>query len=83
MKPNKSNDFAIHIFHGHVYYLFATLLLFSVSVKFELAIPLFPLRVSLCGSFDMGVESRDGGMKNRPRQASLEVTSLSRDADHN
>ncbi len=61
--------------------LFATLLLFCVSVKFELAIQFSPLRftflcVSLCGTcFDMGVESRDGGVYNRPGHASLKVTS--------
>ncbi len=61
--------------------LFATLLLFCVSVKFELAIPFssFALHVSahltLCHCFDMGVESRDGGVYHRPGHASLEVTS--------
>ncbi len=57
--------------------LFATLLLFCVSVKFELAIPFSTLRFtfllfSLCGTvLTWGVESRDGGVYNRPGHASL------------
>ncbi len=42
--------------------LFATLLLFCVSVKFGFAIPFSPL----WHCFDMGAESRDGGVYNRP-----------------
>ncbi len=56
--------------------LFATLLLFCVSVKFQIVIPLSPLRftfLTLWHCFDMGVESRDGGVYNRPRYASLVI----------
>ncbi len=69
--------------------LFATLLLFCISVKSELAIPIFLLRftflcISLCGTvLTCGAESRDGGVYNRPGHASLELTSSAQDADHN
>ncbi len=53
-------------------HLFATLLLFCVSAH-----------LILWHCFDMGVESRDRGVYNRPGHASLEVTSSARDADHN
>ncbi len=59
--------------------LFATLILFSVSVQFEFAIQFFPfaLHISECHTlwycFDMGVELRDGGVYNRPGHASLDI----------
>ncbi len=62
MKQSKSNDFAMHIFHGHIIYL---------------------QRCFYWHRFDMGVESRDGGVYNRPGHASLEVTSSAWDTDHN
>ncbi len=68
--------------------LFATLLLFCVSVKFELAIPFSTLRfaflrVSLCGTVLTWGWSQGTGACNRPGHASLEVTSSAQDTDHN
>ncbi len=68
--------------------LFATLLLFAFQSSLSLRY-VFPFalhvsaRLPLWHCFDMGVESRDGGVYNRPGHASLEVTSSARDADHN
>ncbi len=33
MKPSKSNDFAIHIFHGHIYSFICMLILFCISLS--------------------------------------------------
>ncbi len=72
MKPSKSNDFAIHIFHGHIYSFIcnvAFILRFS-QVWACHTVFLFALHVSarltLWHCFGMGVESRDGGVYNRP-----------------
>ncbi len=68
---------------------FATLHLFSVSVKRELAIP-FSLCASLFCAFHFmalfwrgGVESRNWGMFSGPGHTPREATSLAGDADHN
>ncbi len=58
-------------------HLFATLLLFCDTV-FPFALHV-SARLTLWHCFDMGVESRDGGVYNRPGHASLEVTSSARD----
>ncbi len=52
--------------------VFATLLLFCVSVQFSTLRFTF---LTLWHCFDMGVESRNGGVYNRPDHASLEETS--------
>ncbi len=50
----------------------------SLQYRFHFALHV-SARLTLWHCFDMGVESRDGGVYNRPGHASLEVTSLARD----
>ncbi len=70
----RCNDFAIHIFHGYSFICNVAFILRRVSIKFELAIR-FTIHVSLWHCFEMRVESRNGGVYNRPGHASQEVTS--------